>query len=76
MLLGGGKRKATASLAIYDIELLKAWYTHTAAEQGKVPILNASLWLIPRVEVQLVILMHDFEQFDTKVVQDLFYICR
>jgi origin recognition complex subunit 3 len=26
--------------------------------------------------MQLVVLMHDFEQFEPKVVQDLFYICR
>lgn len=26
--------------------------------------------------MQLVVLMHDFEQFEPRVVQDLFYICR
>ena len=26
--------------------------------------------------MQLVVLVHDFEQFEPKVVQDLFYICR
>ena len=26
--------------------------------------------------MQLVVLMHDFEQFEPKVVQDLFYVCR
>jgi origin recognition complex subunit 3 len=25
---------------------------------------------------KLIVIMHDFEQFDSSVVQDLFYICR
>ncbi|KIM92135.1 hypothetical protein PILCRDRAFT_810149 [Piloderma croceum F 1598] len=57
------KRKPSTSLAPYDIELLEAWYdaVRRAHEPGTPP--------------QLVVLLHDFEQFDPVVIQDLFYIC-
>jgi len=32
--------------------------------------------LEPGTPPQLVVLLHDFEQFDPVVIQDLFYICR
>ncbi|KAJ7499463.1 hypothetical protein FB451DRAFT_1205523 [Mycena latifolia] len=52
------KRRPAASLAPYDLGLLKAWYD--AVED-------------PRPT--LVVLLHEFEQFDASVVQDMFYIC-
>ena len=33
--LEGTKRKSTMSLAVYDIELLKAWYAYNVTEPGK-----------------------------------------
>ncbi|KAI0060018.1 hypothetical protein BV25DRAFT_1828445 [Artomyces pyxidatus] len=55
------KRKPTTSLANYDIELLKTWYGVLRESREPPP--------------QLVVFMHDFEQFDDSVVQDMFYIC-
>ncbi|KAH9990207.1 hypothetical protein BJV74DRAFT_885047 [Russula compacta] len=59
------KRKPTTSLANYDIELLKVWYgvLRDATEGSEPP-------------PQLVVFLHEFEQFDEAVVQDLFHICR
>ncbi|KAJ7049466.1 origin recognition complex subunit 3 N-terminus-domain-containing protein [Mycena amicta] len=48
------KRKPGA-LALFDIELLQAWYDQAA-------------------DLRLVVLLHDFEQFDRRVLQDVFYI--
>ena len=42
---GSTKRKPTMSLAVYDIELLKAWYTHNFTEQGKF-YASSNPWLI------------------------------
>ncbi|KAF7965177.1 hypothetical protein HWV62_45264 [Athelia sp. TMB] len=55
------KRKPTTSLAVYDIELLEAWYDVARKAYGDPP--------------QLVVLLHDFEQFEPAVIQDVFYIC-
>ncbi|KAI0279572.1 origin recognition complex subunit 3 N-terminus-domain-containing protein [Russula aff. rugulosa BPL654] len=57
------KRKPVTSLSNYDIELLKVWHgvLRDAAEGEPPP--------------QLVVFLHEFEQFDEAVVQDLFYIC-
>ncbi|KAH9039965.1 origin recognition complex subunit 3 N-terminus-domain-containing protein, partial [Lactarius hengduanensis] len=58
------QRKPVTSLASYDIELLKVWYgvLRDSAEGPEPP-------------PQLVVFLHDFEQFDESVVQDMFYIC-
>ncbi|EIM87468.1 uncharacterized protein STEHIDRAFT_55712, partial [Stereum hirsutum FP-91666 SS1] len=58
------KRKPTASLASYDIELLKVWYRALKECTRE-----------DRPSPQLAVMMHDFEQFDDAVVRDLFYIC-
>ncbi|TFY76641.1 hypothetical protein EWM64_g7371 [Hericium alpestre] len=58
------KRKPTTSLASYDIELLKTWYEVVRDNCDDAESLPA-----------LIVFMHDFEQFDDAVVQDLFYIC-
>lgn len=51
------------SLSNYDIELLKVWHgVLRDATEGEPP-------------PQLVVFLHEFEQFDEAVVQDLFYIC-
>ncbi|KAI0267313.1 origin recognition complex subunit 3 N-terminus-domain-containing protein [Gloeopeniophorella convolvens] len=58
------KRKVTTSLANYDIELLRVWYgVLRDASEG------------PEPPPQLVVFLHDFEQFDESVMQDVFYIC-
>ncbi|KAJ7031086.1 hypothetical protein C8F04DRAFT_960819 [Mycena alexandri] len=53
------KRKPT-SVAPYDLALLQAWYDSVGGKFFPFP---------------LVVLLHDFEQFDANVVQDMFYIC-
>ncbi|GJE86321.1 origin recognition complex subunit 3 N-terminus-domain-containing protein [Phanerochaete sordida] len=55
------RRKANTSLATYDMNLLKAWYTA----------------LVERNEHRhtLVLVMHSFEQFDSTVVEGVFSIC-
>ncbi|KAI0046775.1 hypothetical protein FA95DRAFT_1542047 [Auriscalpium vulgare] len=55
------KRKATASLANYDISLLEAWYRAFQDTREKLP--------------RLVVFMHDFEQFESAIVEDVFAIC-
>ncbi|KIM41529.1 hypothetical protein M413DRAFT_445512 [Hebeloma cylindrosporum] len=55
------KRKPMAPLASYDIKYLDAWYRAWANAQGKSP--------------NLVIVLHEFEQFDPPVMQDIFHIC-
>lgn len=59
------KRRPTTSLASYDIGRLIAWYTAVC----KVHELHE------HAKLKLVVLLHDFEQLDPIVVQDLFYIC-
>ncbi|KAL4253363.1 ORC3 family protein [Abortiporus biennis] len=55
------KRKATTSLASFDISLLEAWYVSVRETQDDPPLLT--------------IVLHDFEQLDPSVMQDVFYIC-
>ncbi|KAF9467688.1 origin recognition complex subunit 3 N-terminus-domain-containing protein [Collybia nuda] len=59
------KRKPTTSLASHDIEMLVAWYK-SIRETYNVTALS---------QPKLVVIMHDFEEFDPGIVQDLFYIC-
>ncbi|KZV62487.1 hypothetical protein PENSPDRAFT_642136 [Peniophora sp. CONT] len=56
------KRRPTTSLAAFDINLLVAWYTALQKHHGE----NSP---------QLVVCMHDFEQFDPVIISDLFHIC-
>ncbi|KAG2347282.1 hypothetical protein BDR05DRAFT_981335 [Suillus weaverae] len=58
------KRKPSTSLAAYDIALLEAWY-------GSVCDARDNLHHRSR----LVVIMHDFEQLEPQVVQDMFEIC-
>ncbi|TFK53049.1 hypothetical protein OE88DRAFT_1677789 [Heliocybe sulcata] len=53
------KKRPALSLASYDINMLRAWYDHL--EEGTC--------------TQLIVVFHQFEQFDSAVLQDLFYIC-
>ncbi|KII85810.1 hypothetical protein PLICRDRAFT_56289 [Plicaturopsis crispa FD-325 SS-3] len=58
------KRRPAASTANYDITLLRAWYEavrDAAADTSDPP--------------RLVIIFHEFEQFDPFVLQDILYIC-
>lgn len=74
------QRKPTTSLASYDIELLKVWYGVLRDSSGRLYIqpsaCRADIPEGPEPPPQLVVFLHDFEQFDESVVQDLFYICR
>ncbi|CAA7266184.1 unnamed protein product [Cyclocybe aegerita] len=56
------KRNSGASMASYNILYLAAWYK-SWAKSGGVPQPN------------LVVVLHDFEQFDPLVMQDVFHIC-
>ncbi|KAG2121256.1 origin recognition complex subunit 3 N-terminus-domain-containing protein [Suillus clintonianus] len=58
------KRKPSTSLAAYDIALLEAWYR--AVCDARDDRHNRS---------RLVVIMHDFEQLEPQVVQDMFEIC-
>ncbi|KAG0706584.1 origin recognition complex subunit 3 N-terminus-domain-containing protein [Suillus ampliporus] len=58
------KRKPSTSLAAYDIALLEAWYR--AVCDARVNRHNRA---------RLVIILHDFEQLEPQVVQDMFEIC-
>ncbi|TCD68793.1 hypothetical protein EIP91_009807 [Steccherinum ochraceum] len=57
----GPKRKPTTSLATYDINLLEAWYEALLGESD--------------LQYQILVVLHDFEQFSTDVMQDVFEIC-
>ena len=74
------QRKPTTSLASYDIELLKVWYGVLRDSAGRLlihlSVCRADISEGPEPPPQLVVFLHDFEQFDESVVQDLFYICR
>ncbi|TFY63732.1 hypothetical protein EVG20_g6195 [Dentipellis fragilis] len=59
------KRKPTTSLANYDIQLLGVWYDAIRDS------LDDDVETLP----PLLVFMHEFEQFDDVVMQDVFYIC-
>ncbi|KAJ2915754.1 hypothetical protein MD484_g4658, partial [Candolleomyces efflorescens] len=56
-----GRYKISEKLANYDINYLTAWYKHYTSIEGSRPVLLAVL--------------HNFEEFDPTVMQDVFYIC-
>ncbi|KAF8624678.1 hypothetical protein AX17_007009 [Amanita inopinata Kibby_2008] len=56
------KRKPSLSVANFDIEMLVAWY-NALCDTSK-----------NKAQPLIVIMMHDFEQFDPLVLQDIFYI--
>ncbi|KAG6907800.1 hypothetical protein DXG01_007339 [Tephrocybe rancida] len=58
------KGRPATSLVNYDMELLLAWYS----------AIRETYDITPRCRPKLVILLHDFEQVDPLVVQDLFTI--
>ncbi|KIJ64777.1 hypothetical protein HYDPIDRAFT_175307 [Hydnomerulius pinastri MD-312] len=58
------KRKPTTSLATIDINLLQAWFDAVCSTRGS-----------DQGSMRLVVILHDFEQFEPLVVQDLFEIC-
>lgn len=71
----------STSLAAYDIELLEAWFDVVREAHGNIPFDKAhegqtNHKLDSQAPPQLVVLLHEFEQFDPAVIQDLFYICR
>ncbi|TFK25404.1 hypothetical protein FA15DRAFT_590498 [Coprinopsis marcescibilis] len=53
--------RSTTSVPNYDIKLLVAWYKEFCTVRGN--------------DAQLIVILHDFEVFDTEVMQDIFYIC-
>ncbi|KAF8902561.1 origin recognition complex subunit 3 N-terminus-domain-containing protein [Gymnopilus junonius] len=58
-------RKPSSSLANYDIKFLRAWYRARLKTSGSD---NSS-------SLNLVVVLHEFEQLDPQVMQDIFYIC-
>jgi origin recognition complex subunit 3 len=70
------KRKPAASLAPYDLNLLQAWYD--AAEGIVFLCISLPGFSIKHCSDRpgLVVVLHEFEQFDASIVQDMFYICR
>ncbi|KDR77233.1 hypothetical protein GALMADRAFT_66332 [Galerina marginata CBS 339.88] len=60
------KRKPATSLANYDIKFLVAWYRAWLDSFG---LENQP------ARPNLVVVLHDFEQYDPFVMQDVFYIC-
>ncbi|KAG2123111.1 origin recognition complex subunit 3 N-terminus-domain-containing protein [Suillus cothurnatus] len=58
------KRKPSTSLAVYDIALLEAWYRAVCDARYE-----------RHHRSRLVVIMHDFEQLEPQVVQDMFEIC-
>jgi len=60
---GAVKRKTSTSLASYDIKYLAAWYKSWASKHED-------------TRRNLVVVLYDFEQLDSFVMQDIFYICR
>jgi origin recognition complex subunit 3 len=74
------KRKPMASLSNYDIELLKVWHGVLRDAAGMSYVCPWSGYDIDISEgeppPQLVVFLHEFEQFEEAVVRDLFYICR
>ncbi|KAF9011982.1 origin recognition complex subunit 3 N-terminus-domain-containing protein [Cyathus striatus] len=58
------KRYGT-SLANYDINYLRAWYMTLTRKQK----------LDPESLPKLLVILHDFEQLDEDVIQDMFHIC-
>lgn len=74
-------KRTTTSVANYDIELLAAWYEAIRGARGipSHPSLHNRLTIQdvdPKALPLLIVLLCDFEQFDTTVVKDLLYICR
>ncbi|KAJ3894650.1 origin recognition complex subunit 3 N-terminus-domain-containing protein, partial [Lentinula edodes] len=57
---GSSYRSSAKTLAAYDINVLVAWYSAQKADTR------------PQ---NLILLLHDFEQFDPGVLQDVLYIC-
>jgi origin recognition complex subunit 3 len=74
------KRKPVTSLSNYDIELLKVWHGVLRDATGRSYVCPWSGYGVDISEgeppPQLVVFLHEFEQFEEAVVQDLFYICR
>ncbi|KAI5994190.1 origin recognition complex subunit 3 N-terminus-domain-containing protein [Pisolithus albus] len=62
--LGSGKRKAGNAVSTMDLSLLQAWFDALLRVRDG----NEN-------EIRLVIVLHDFEQFEPLILQDLFEIC-
>lgn len=74
------RRKPATSLANYDIELLATWYDAVLEAHG-ISLFHSLLLKFNTIldfesHPKLVVLMHEFEQYDPSVVQDILYICR
>ncbi|KAF9522255.1 origin recognition complex subunit 3 N-terminus-domain-containing protein [Crepidotus variabilis] len=57
------KRRASTSLANYDIGTLEAWHRFRSHSQGNIR------------KPTLCVVLHDFEQIDPDVMQNVFYTC-
>ncbi|EPQ51812.1 hypothetical protein GLOTRDRAFT_80817 [Gloeophyllum trabeum ATCC 11539] len=56
---GVSRKWPSASLASYDIHTLVSWYEHLEEDECS----------------QLIVIFHQFEQFESSVLEDFFYIC-
>jgi origin recognition complex subunit 3 len=67
------------SLANFDISLLEAWYDDVEGGHLNLSdIQSLKIYTASNTEStpKLVVVLHNFEQFDPNVVQDMLYICR
>ncbi|KAL0570648.1 Origin recognition complex subunit 3 [Marasmius crinis-equi] len=56
-----GFKSSGRTLAPYDVRVLDAWYQDLAEKSNKPP--------------KLVVVLHEFEQFDSSIIEDFVYIC-
>ena len=74
------KRRPATALATFDIALLRAWYVAVSKLNSKpTSFTNPSAlttFLPTDKPPQLAVVLHNFEQLDHHVMQDVFYICR
>ena len=74
------RHKPSTSVANYDINFLIAWYKALVKSTSKkigfrIKTIFMSEELVAGA-LNLVIVLHDFEQFNPPVMEDVFYICR
>lgn len=82
IFLGSVKRKPASSLSTVDISLLQIWFDALCESRGDNTLkfsdvsFNHASSEPDSNTTRLVVILHDFEQFDPLVVQDLFEISR
>jgi hypothetical protein len=73
-------RRPPTALASFDVGLLRAWYMSMTKLNSKLISPQSqhmfTLFLLSARPPQLIVILHDFEQLNPNVMQDVFYICR